>query len=194
MSKKVTISLILTLIIAMLTTSLVLAADPSASAVGRTGSRVGMVATVGKNQFTLKAASGGGKKVLVDSSTRFVKINGDKKGFSSLGVGQWVIAFGTLNDRKELVAKIVVLAGTRLNKGAWSGTRAYGRVVSVDEKANTFWVSTPNGLINLSVGTSTRYFGRVKNLHGLSAGMTAFLSYGRESTNARMVSALIAIP
>jgi len=194
MSKKLGLSLIAVLIVTMLTSSLALAADTPAGAVSRPGSRIGMVATIGKNQFTLKNMAGAEKKILVDSSTRFVKINGDEQRFKSLGVGQWVIAFGTINERRELVAKIVLLAGPRINKGAWGHARTYGRVVSVDKKANTFRVNTQIGMMNFSVDSNTRYPGRVKSLGSLDAGMTAFLSYKKASGNTPMVKALIALP
>ena len=194
MSKKLSLSLIVVLIVAMLTTSLVLAAEPSATATSRPGSRIGMVATIGKNQFTLKNMAGAEKKILVDSSTRFVKINGDAQRFKNLGVGQWVIAFGTINEHRELVAKIVLLAGPRLNKGAWGYARTYGRVISVDEKTDTVWVNTQIGLMKFSLDSDTRYPGRVKSLGSLEAGMTAFLSYMRASGSTPMVKALIAIP
>ena len=194
MSKKVTISLILTLVVAMLTSSLVLAADSSAGAIARPGSRIGMVETIGKNQFTLKNMAGAEKKILVGPTTRFIKINGDEQRFKNLGVGQWVIAFGTINESRELVAKIVIMGGASMNKGAWGGTRTYGSVISVDQKANTFRVNTQFGLMNFSVDSSTRYFGRVRSLQGLSAGMTAYLSYGRKSGSTPTVKALIAIP
>jgi hypothetical protein len=194
MSKKVSFSMIVVLIVVMLTTSLALAADPAASAVARPGSRIGMVATIGKDQFTLKNVGGAEKKVLVNSTTRFVKFNGDEQRFKNLGVGQWVIAFGTINEHRELAAKIVLLGGSRINKGAWSGKRTYGRVISVDEKANTFRVNTQIGLMNFSVDTSTRYPSRVRSLHNLTAGMTVFLSYAQASGSAPIVKALIAIP
>jgi hypothetical protein len=194
MSKKMSLSLIFVLIVAMLTSSLALAADTPAGAVSRPGSRFGMVASISDNSFTLK--NGGGKEntVLVSSTTRFVKINGDPKSFKNLGVGQWALAFGTIDESKDLDAKVVVLAPRRFNRGDWSGPRQYGRVLSVDTAKESLQVSTLSGFMTFIVDEDTHYPGSVKSLGAVKAGMTVFLGYERGKSSTLTVKALIAIP
>ena len=194
MSKRMSFSLIITLIIALVTTSLVQAADLPTSTATRPGSRIGQISSVEKDHFTLRNAKGKGKTILVGPATRFVKINGDEKSFKDLDFGLWVIAFGTINEHNELDARMVVIAGGRLNKSDWSGPRQYGRLLSVDEAAETIRVSTPSGVMNFSLDTRTHFPGRVKSLHALMAGMTAFLGYERKPGGVLVLKSLIAIP
>jgi hypothetical protein len=193
MSKKFSLSMIIVLIVAMLTSSLALAADTPASAVSRPGSRFGMVASISGDSFTLKNAGGKEKTVVVSSTTRFVKINGDAKAFKNLGVGQWALAFGTIDENKDLDAKVVVLAPRRFNRGDWSGPRQYGRVLSVDTANESFRVSTPIGILTFTVDENTHYPGSVKGLGALKAGMTVFLGYERGKSGTLMAKALIAV-
>jgi hypothetical protein len=194
MSKKISLSMIIALIVAMLTSSLALAAGTPANAVSRPGSRFGIVFSISKDSFTLKNAGGKEKTVLVGPTTRFVKINGDAKAFKDLGVGQGAIAFGTINASRELEAKVVLLATRRFNRGDWSGPRQYGNVVSVDTASDSFRVNTPSGFLTFTVDDDTHYPGRVKGLEGLKAGMTVFLGYERGKSGMLKVKALIAIP
>jgi len=194
MSKKIGLSLIVVLIVAMLTSSLALAAGTPASAVSRPGSRFGMVASISDDSFTIQNAGGKEKTVLVSSTTRFVKINGDAKMFKNLGVGQWALAFGTINESKDLDAKVVVLAPRRFNRGDWSGPRQYGQVLSVDTASESLRVSTPSGFMTFTVDEDTHYPGNVKGLGALKAGMTVFLGYERGKSGTLTVKALIAIP
>jgi len=194
MSKKIGLSLIVVLIVAMLTSSLALAAGTPASAVSRPGSRFGMVASISDDSFTIQNAGGKEKTVLVSSTTRFVKINGDAKMFKNLGVGQWALAFGTINESKDLDAKVVVLAPRRFNRGDWSGPRQYGQVLSVDTASESLRVSTPSGFMTFTVDEDTHYPGNVKGLGALKAGTTVFLGYERGKSGTLTVKALIAIP
>jgi len=194
MYKKVSVSLMIMLIVAMLTSSLALAADQLITAATRPGSRFGVIFSTSKVSFSLKNAGGKEKTVLVSPTTRFVKINGDAKAFKDLGVGQWAMAFGTINERKELDAKVVVLAPRRFNKGDWSGLRQYGRLLSVDPANRSLRVNTPNGFLTFTLDDDTHYPGRVKGIGGLQVGMTVFLGYQRESSGMLKVKALIAVP
>jgi hypothetical protein len=194
MPKKLSVSLIIVLIVAMLTSSLVLAAEQPASAAIRPGSRFGVVFSISKDSFTLKNAGGKEKTILVSPTTRFVKINGDAKAFKNLGVGQWAMAFGTINESKELDAKVVVLAPRRFNRGDWSGPRQYGQVLSVDPANNSLRVNTSGGFLTFAVDDDTHYPGRVKGLGGVQAGMTVFLGYEQGKNGMLKVKALIAVP
>jgi hypothetical protein len=192
MLKKIWISLAITLIAAMVMSSFALAADQGSSSVIRAGSRIGQVKTVSKDRFTL--FNGGVEKtILVNSSTRFVKINGDAKAFKNLATGQWAIAFGNLNERRELAAQIVLISPRKLNLGDWGNARQYGRVLSVDAKGSTLRVSTSSGFFTFTVDENTHFPGRVKSLSSLKAGMTVFASY-RSSGGKLVVKSLIAFP
>lgn len=194
MSKKISFSIVVVLIVAMLTSSLALAAEMPASAFSRPGSRFGMVASISDNSFTLK--NGGGKEntVLVSSTTRFIKINGDPKTFKNLGVDQGALAFGTIDENKDLDAKVVVLAPRRFNRGDWSGPRQYGRVISVDTAKESLLVYTPNGFMTFTVDEDTHFPGSVNGLGAVKAGMTVFLGYKQGKSSKLMLKALIAIP
>ena len=194
MYKKVSLSLMLVLIATMLASSLALAADQPPSTATRPGSRFGEVFSISKDSFTLKNAGGKEKTILVSPTTRFVKINGDAKMYKNLGVGQWAMAFGTINESKELDADVVVLAPRRFNRGDWSGLRQYGRVLSLDSANNTLRVNTPNGFLTFNVDDNTHYPGKVKGLTGLKAGTTVFIGYQRKSGGMLKVKALIAVP
>jgi hypothetical protein len=194
MSKKISLSMVVVLIVAMLTSSLALAAGTPVTAVSRPGSRFGMVASISDDSFTIQNAGGKEKTVLVSSTTRFVKINGDAKTFKNLGVGQWALAFGIIDENKDLDAKVVVLAPRRFNRGDWSGPRQYGQVLSVDTASESLRVNTPSGFMTFTVDEDTHYPGRVKGLGALKAGMTVFLGYERGKSGMLTVKALIAIP
>ena len=193
MSKKISLSMIIVLIVAMLASSLALAAGTPANPVTRPGSRFGMVFSVDEDSFTLKNVSGKGKTVLVGPTTRFLNVNGDARTFRSLGEGQWVIAFGVVNEQKELDAKVVLLAARRFNRGDWSGPRQYGTVLSVDTANDSFRVNTPSGFLTFSVDDDTHYPGSVKGLAGLKAGMLVFLGYERGRSGVLKTKALLAI-
>ena len=194
MSKKVSLSIIMVLILAMLTSSLAFAAEAPATAVTRPGSRFGMVFSVDKDSFTLKNASGKGKTVLVSPTTRFISVNGDARAFRNLGEGQWVLAFGTINEKKELDARVVVLAARRFNRGDWSGLRQYGTVTSVDTANESFRVNTPSGILTFSADEDTHFTGSVRGLSGLKAGTTVFLGYERGKSGVLKTKAVLAMP
>ena len=193
MNKKASLSLILVLILAMVSSSLALAADQS-TALTRPGSFFGMVFSVSKSSFTLKNGGGPEKTVQVGPTTRFVKINGDAKTFKNLGEGQWALAFGTINQSAELAAKVIVLAPRRFNRGDWSGSRQYGRILSVDAASDTLRVNTPSGFLIFTVDSETHYPGSAKRLKALQAGNTVFLGYRQDANGALLVKALIAVP
>lgn len=194
MSKKVTISLVLTLIIAMLTTSLVLAADPSSTTTSQPGIRIGMITSVSQDEIILKNTAGKEKTILLSSTTKYIKINGVAKGWKDLSDGAWIIAVGTINENKELAANFIVLSPRKIHMGAWTTPRQFGSVASVNVTAGTLRLSTTNAFSTFHVDSRTRYFGMVKNLGALNAGMEVVISYRRSSGGVQTIRSLLALP
>ena len=91
------------------------------------------------------------------------------------------MAFDTINERKELDAKVIVVAPRRFNTGNWSGLRHYSRLLSMDEANNCPQV------VHFSVIkwvtfrlTNITLLGQSEGLSSLQTGMPVNLGYQRK--------------
>jgi hypothetical protein len=169
-------SLTIVLLTALLGPSVALAASP-ASSLSWPGNYFGQITSITTGGFTLGKNGAGGKTVQVTQNTNFVRVNGAKRSFKDLRVGQWVLVSGSRIAGDSLIAQTVMQVPHTINKGDWTVFRTSGRVTAVNLAENTFTLSTPMGLTTFVVDSNTHNVGNSKKLNSLKVGMYAFVGY-----------------
>ncbi len=176
MSKKIFISTILVLILALIVNGSALAAVGTTPP--RTANRLGVITALADNTITLQTIGGQQVIVKVDETTQYQRVSGDHKSFRNLDIGQKITAIGTFDRQRVLHASTIVIMPLPLNKGKWIGKRAYGTVVDVSPANRTFTLRTKNGVLRFTVDDATQFAGNsVRRFEALEVGMQAVVGY-----------------
>lgn len=176
MSRKIFFSFTLMLIAALMLSGTAFAATGQATT--RQVNRVGRITAFGSSSLTIQGIGGGRTTVKVGINTQFQRVSGGTPSFHSLSLGQWVTAIGTFDTNRVLNANTIVVMPANLNRGHWTGKRAYGTLIQAIPGSRTFTLTTENGLMRFTVKDSTTFTGNsVRHFGALESGMHVVVGY-----------------
>lgn len=171
MSKKITLSLLITLVLTLLVSGIALADDEDSMAEQRGGRRsYGEVVSVDEETFTVQNPKGEEITFSVDENTRFRAPGEEEVTFADLEMGQKVVVVAS----KDSLAKVVLLLPDDFEPGDRFSVRKRGEITAVDIDAGTFSLQTPNGeKVTFSVNENTRFKGQLESLDEMQVGWNA---------------------
>ncbi|MBS1249764.1 MAG: hypothetical protein MAG431_01348 [Chloroflexi bacterium] len=188
MSKKITLSLIITLVLTLLVSGIAFADDGDTGPEHRGGRRAyGEVVSVEEEAFTVQNPKGEEVTFSVDENTRFRAPNEEEVTFADLEIGQKVAVIAG----KDSLAKLVLLLPDDFEPGGRFGVRKRGEITAVDVDAGTFSLQTQNGEeLTFTVDENTRYKGQLSSLDEMQVGWSAGVA-AKEQEDGTLLATLV---
>ncbi len=190
MSKKITLSIIVALVLTLLVSGIAFANEENPNSEHKRGRRAyGEVVSVGDETFTVQNPKGDEITFSIDANTNFRSPGEDEVTFADLEVGKKVaVAAG-----EDSVAKLVILLPDDFQPGDRFNVRKRGEITSVDVDAGTFSLQTPNGEeLTFTVGENTIYKGQLESLDEMQVGWEAGVAAKEQEDGTLLVALVIA--
>ena len=193
MSKKITLSTIIALIIALLVSGAVFAAEGNPEPELKGARRAyGEVVSVRDGQFTVQNQKGKEITFSVDENTRFRVPNEEETAtFADLEIGQKVAVVA--GPSEDAAAKLVILLPDDFQPKGRFAVRKCGEITAVDVDAETFALQTPSGEeLTFTVDENTRYKGQLTNLDEMQVGWSAGVAAKEQEDGTLLATIIIA--
>ncbi len=185
MLKKIVLSLLIPLLVAVPWVGTTYAAEPVQD-IDREGGRLtyGIVTSVGENGFGVDPREGDEVYYLVDDGTRF-----RRGSFENLEVGMKV-GVASRGDG-ERTAALVILLPQDFEPGGRFAVRARGEVTAVDADAGKFRIQTSRGEeLTFFVDRDTRFGGQLEGVDDMQVGWKAAVA-GSENEDGKLLAAVV---
>ena len=191
MSKKITLSLIVGLILTLLVSGIAFANEenPNSEHGGRGRLAYGEVVSVGDATFTLQNLKGEEVTFSVDADTKFRAQGEEAISFANVEIGKKV----AVTANKDSVAKLVILLPDDFQPGERFSVRKRGEIATVDAEAGTFSLLTPNGEeLTFTVDEDTHYKGQLTSLDEMQTGWNAGVAAKEQEDGTLLATFIIA--
>lgn len=175
MSKKITLSIALSLVACWMAVSLAFAqAEPATQPPGGGRRGVGQILFLEADRFSLSTRADRQQTFYVNESTLYRNAQGYALSYDDLNTGQWTAVTAWPSREGLLVAHLVVLLPDDYDPSQRLGYRAAGTIASVGPVASAFRLHTRRGeTLTVLVNENTIYKGGVTSFDELQPGMLA---------------------
>jgi len=166
MKKKLTLSLLLTVILSLVLTTVGYARDNQiVSNKWLKPNYLAQIVSIDDNEFTVKKINGEELQIKVDDQTRYWVIGQGKGAFEDLEIGRWVTGFWPGKDGDEVTTRLVILLPEDFDPENLPERRVGGLVQEVNSVDKTITIETRDKeTLTLQVTGDTHFIGKNNTL------------------------------
>jgi hypothetical protein len=173
MKKKLTLSLLITVILSLVLTTVGYAQDNQiVSNKWLKQNYFAQIVSIDDNEFTVKKINSEELQIKVDDQTRYWLIGQGKGVFEDLEIGRWVIGFWRGKDGDEITTPIVILLPEDFDPENLPERRVGGLVQEVNSVDKTITIETRDKeTLTLQFTGNTHFIGKNNTLGDVKEGM-----------------------